>query len=470
MKLYRNAILLAVVMLVVAGAYFGYKTFFYKPPVVDDGSPNLNLIPIVDLVGDYTELDKVTVVNGTETLVFARLTEEVWGVVEPQNVKVDQYKSKAVFINAAPLNASKIIEENCQDLAKYGLDKPSASITVLALDGSQKTVLIGKKTSTGENSYGMISGDETRTVYTISEYTTSKYLYRLADIKDKALFAGVVSDDVTVLQLFRSGKNVFSASMTEDKSWNITSPIAGSADLAKITPMAEAVVKLQAAEYITLNASDKTLYGFDNPQYALRVKTPVRDATLLIGKDKEKEVSAYASFEGSSEVFTVKLADLNFVDRPLKEMIEVFPYIINIDDLVRFDIAFDGHSDVFVLEINKEDRTKSKFYMNGKDASMSDAEGNQLFRLVYREAIGLTMDDVEVGITPSGTPDLSITYTKATGESMKVDYISKDDFQFYVVKNGVYSGILVRKKELDDPQGLRETYAALAQAVNAAQQ
>lgn len=468
MKLYKNAIILAVVLVLVAGGYFGYREFFWTPPVDDPDSPNLNMIPLVSLTEDYNELDTITVVNQGETLVFAKVAEDEWGVIIPENVKVDKYKSKAAFINACPFNASKIISEDEKELTKYGLDKPSATITIKAKDGSQATILIGNKTSTGENHYGMLEGSEKNTVYTISNYVSSKYLYRLEDIKDKAIFYGTVSDDVLSIQLSRKGSIVFAADQKADKSFNITAPISGSADLAKISPMIETIVKLQVSEYITLNAVDLDQYGFNKPQYAIKIKTPNIERNLLIGNEKEREVSAYAHFEGSSEVFVLKLSDLNFVDRPLKEMVEVFAYIVNIDDVVRFELSFDGHYDNFTLEHNVEDKQNSKFYMNGKDASMKDESGNQIFRQVYREAIGLIMDDMDINATPAGTPEMTITYHKSNGEVMKIDYISKDDFHYYVMKNGIYSGILVRKKELDEPEGLRNRYDALVEAVNAA--
>lgn len=77
------------------------------------------------------------------------------------------------------------------------------------------------------------------------------------------------------------------------------------------------------------------------------------------------------------------------------------------------------------------------------------------------------MSEVEPGAKPEGKPEVIITYylKKAPG-TMKVEYIPKDANNYYVVKNGKYSGIVVAKKKFDEPDGLRDTYKKLVQAMS----
>jgi len=457
MKLYRNAIILIIVLAIIVGVYFALDKFLPKEEEVVEN--NGNPFTLIDV--KYDDVSEVIIENSGTTMVFTRTNADEWGLSSPANVRADKYKSKAVVLNLTPLKANKIIEENVKDLEKYGLDKPVV-VTVKTSDGEEKVVEFGKKTLTGENYYARMKGEDT--VYTVSDYYGGKLVIDLNYITDRNLFT-IKAEDITNFTLFRDGQIAFSVYKGEDSSWLLSSPVEGSVDASKLQPVLEKVVGISANEYIDKSPEKLVEYGLDNPRYVIEIQTASATDKIFVGKDKDKGNTAYGMLESNGNVFILPLNSLNFVDKPLKDVIDVFAYIININDVNKVTVSMDGNYDVFDIEHTYDDEGKvksSKFFANGIEVTAEDERGNNYFRNYYRALIGLPMSEVELGANPVGQPEISITYyiTK-NSSSMKVDFISKDDYYYYVMKNGKYSGILVAKKEFDKTDGVREEYRTL---------
>ncbi len=106
--------------------------------------------------------------NGKEQVVVLD-TKGVWSVSAvsstnaPSNVeyKILLQSIEDVLINSANLRAIRIEEHNPEDLAKYGLDKPSALLTLgLASDeGIQKSVMLGGRSGV-DGRYAMVQGQD----------------------------------------------------------------------------------------------------------------------------------------------------------------------------------------------------------------------------------------------------------------------------------------------------------------------
>jgi hypothetical protein len=102
-------------------------------------------------------------------------------------------------------------------------------------------------------------------------------------------------------------------------------------------------------------------------------------------------------------VFSVSLGTFNFLDKPLKEIIEVFAYIVNIDDVNKIKVEMDGYTVDCELQTDKEDRDNDKFFVNGKDVSdLKDDKGSVIFRKYYSALIGVKLSELKVEAQPSG--------------------------------------------------------------------
>jgi len=458
MRLYRNAIILVVVLGLLVGAY----VFINNRDENTDSSKSADIIKILDF--DKDKVTEMTLENKDGKFVFARKDKD-WVATSPADLKINSSAVDSIAINASSLVAEKLIEDNASDLAQYGLAQPSATVTFKLEDGSVKVIEVGDATPTGGAYY--LKEKDNNKVYTIGSYTGEKLLSSKNDLKDKTLFF-VKPEDVIGFTMEKGGGLVFSAKKLEAESWNLTSPIQGNADTAKLGPIIESVVASEVSNFEDENPSDLDKYGLKNPQYSLEVETANSKTKILIGYEKVKGSELYAKLSDSNEVFTLSETSLNFIDKPLKEIIEVFAYIVNIQDVNKIEVEMDGKTVNCDIQTDKDDKDKDKFVVDGIDVSnVKDDKDSQLFRKYYQALIGVTMSEVEPGATPSGNAEITFTYSlKKDPGTMKVEFIPKNDNYYYVKRNGVYTGILVAKSKFDEPEGVRDTYKKLVEGMN----
>ncbi|HHW31170.1 MAG TPA: DUF4340 domain-containing protein [Clostridiaceae bacterium] len=465
MKLYKNAIILIVILGLLTGAYLFVNN--NKRPKEGTGGSN-EIIRIFDLYTD--NMVEMTIENYDGTFVFERATEKVddketkyWKLVSPDNLRVSRDTLNSIAINFSSLVANKIVEEEAQDLSIYGLDNP-VTVTIKMDDGSVYSIQIGDETPTGSGYYA--KEKDSNKVYTISSYTGGKIKVSKKDIREKQLFKEE-KDDIKYFSLERNGQQVFSSSKTEEDTWVMTYPIKGNTYYETVVTMVDAVINTSVIDFVEENPSDFSKYGLDNPRYVFEYQSSKGTTRLLLGNEKVKGKEIYAKLENNNEVYTISMDSFGFIDKPLKEIVEVFAYIVNINDVNKIEVEMDGQVTTSVLETNEEDRSKDKFYVNGKDASMEDSSGRQVFRKYYQALIGVTLSEVDPEGDPSGK-EAEITFTyhlKKDPGIMKVEFIPKDDIYYYVVRNGEYSGILVNKKKFDEPDGVRDSYRKLMEAI-----
>jgi len=458
MKLYRNAIILVIIVALLVGAYFLISRNKADEETEDTGTENL--LKLTDYTSD--EVESVKLQNPDGTFIIVKKDTE-WKLSSPTDFTADSSVLSSIVINAASLTADKLVEENAGNMATYGLDKPII-ITLKLKDGTEKVLEIGNQTPTESGYYGRLSGENK--VYVLGSYSGEKLVIGKNGLRSKAIYS-IASDTINQLSMDRDGQNVFVSEMDANKNWSMVQPIKGSMNSSALTPMLEAVASLTVTDFVEDKPADLSKYGLDKPSYSLGFKTADGKAyKLIMGAEKTKGSDIYVKLDGKDEVYLMDISAFTFLDKPLKEIVDVFAYIVNIDQVKKIDLTMDGKTTTMTLDVytdaeGKTDVDKDKFTVNGKDASGKDDKDKQPFRTFYQSLIGISLDEVDVNGTPAGAPEISINYTLKNG-TMKVDYISKDANYYYVVRNGEYAGILVKKNKGDlGVIGMRESYKTM---------
>lgn len=460
MKLYRNAVILVIIVALMGTAYY----FVNKSKSVGSGTDTTTTTESIKLM-DFTsdKIASVTINSSEGTMVIVK-DGTGWKLSSPTGIKADPSKLSGIVINSASVIAEKVIEENASDLAQYGLDKPVV-INVKLNDGSEKTLELGSQTPTKEAYY--VRMKDTTKVYTLGSYTAEQFLLKKKDIKDKALLA-LKPEDIIALSMDRNGQNLFKAAKLNETDWSLSAPVQGSANATALGAMLTAVTTVTASEFEDGDAPNLADYGLDNPPYVFDFATSSAKYKLLLGKEKVKGSQIYAKLDGSNDVFTLDETPLNFLDKPLKEILDVFAYIVNIDQVNKIELTMDGKTTTLGLDVykgadGKSDPDKDKFTVDGKDASGKNADDKQPFRDFYQAMIGISLDEIDMTGVPSGTPEVSIKYfLKSSPGTMQVDFVSKDANYYYVMRNGKYANIMVSKNKKDfGVLGMKESYKTL---------
>jgi hypothetical protein len=468
MKLYKKTIILVVVLGLLAGAY----AFINNKNSNSEEENDSEEVSIFDL--DRNKISEMMIENGEETLVFVKETvkvkendteveKKVWKISSPEDLRIDVNEVDSIEINASTVKAEKIVEENASDFAQYGLDRP-VTVTIKMDDGTTKAIEVGNETPTKSGFYAQEKGSSR--VFIIDTYTGNKLKAGKNDVRDKRLFTAN-TEEITALSFERGGQIVFSSSRTGDSQWEMTSPLKGNMDIMTVTTMLNALTQASVKEYIEPNVAELERYGLAKPAYAMEFETKSGKERLLLGKENNKGEDIFAIIDGSTEVVTLPVNGFAFLDKPLEEMIEKFAYLVNINDVNKIIVNMDGETVVSELQTNADDPDNDKFFVNGKDVTaLKDENDNVLFKNYYQALIGITIDDVEIGASPSGMAEIAFTYhLNKAPNVVKVEFMPKNDKQYYLFRDGEYTGLVVEKEQFNESEGVRDAYKKLSEAI-----
>ena len=91
---------------------------------------------------DQSKADGIEIVHDGTTALAKNGNE--WGLTKPYKARADFSSAEAVLTSLSSLQMQKIVENEAKDLAKYGLDKPDATITVNS-GSTRASLALGKK-------------------------------------------------------------------------------------------------------------------------------------------------------------------------------------------------------------------------------------------------------------------------------------------------------------------------------------
>ncbi len=461
MKLFRNAIILVVVLGVLAGAYF----FLSNRKAGDTGTAtettDTESIKVMSV--DQEKISSIEFNNENGTFKLSK-KDNAWSIEPEMEFPIDNSIADSSATDFSAIIADKVVEENASDLSKYGLDKPAA-VKVGLTDGTTKEIEIGSVNPTNEGIYVKNKGENK--VYLIGSYYENKLKLNKGHFAVKDIL-NVEAKDVKTISYEKNSELQFAIAITSESEANITAPIKEEAETSEVSKMTAAVVQLKIADVIDDNP-DLAKYGLDKPAFALEYGDGKTSKKILFGKELEKDKIAYAKFSEGKSVFTVDISPLTFLDTKFSDIVNTFVYLPNINNVNKIELTIDGKTIVSDITTVKDDSDKDTFKVDGKDANMKNEKGDSLFRSFYQGLIGITMNKYEPEAKPSGTPEVTIKYyMKPDNKPVTIEYISKDQNYYYAMKNGVYTNRVVLKSKLDEADGIRPTYKALKEAMDKA--
>lgn len=461
MKLFKSTIILLVVLCLLIGAFLFIK---YKNPndtsaagssTTATSSSASDVVKIID--ADRDKIDEVVIENKNGKYVISRKGQDLV-LTYPQNFKVAKNKVDDIILDIPGMQANKVIDEKAKDLSPYGLNTPVATVTIKIKGGTTKVLMVGEQNLVKDSYY--VTVKDTNKVYLINNYIAEKFLLSRKDIIDTALY-NISTADVKQLSMEKKGKLVFAAKK-DGETWMLTAPANRNANDAKITPVIDILAKVTMKELVEENATDLDKYGLKNPSYVLTFSTGAADIKLILGAEKVRNNEIYAKLGDSNTVFIVDETQFTFLDMPLKEFMNNFAYLADIQDVNKIEVTMDGKTTNYEIK----DASQNEFTVDGK-ATSAKADGKSLFRNMYQALIGITASDVETGVDSKGTAEITFTYyLKVAPGTVKIEFIPKDDKYYYVFKNGKYSDIIVAKAKFDEAEGVRDSYKKLMDGIN----
>ncbi|HEX6161801.1 MAG TPA: DUF4340 domain-containing protein [Vicinamibacterales bacterium] len=257
---------------------------------------------------DRDNADSLTLAKGASAIEMARAGTE-WKVVRPVPSRSDYSAIEGFLTRLASANMSKLVEEKPADLAKYGLDKPSMTVTIGA--GSAKTVLQVGKTEGGDTYAKDASRPMVFTVDTTLQGDLNKSFddYRKKEMFD---FRPFYVDRLRAVLDAPGGPKTYEfekqapAKPGELETWKVTRVGGAShtADQAAMDDLLNKLVAIRAESYVDA----KTKTGLDKP--ALVISASYDEGKFERVRFGEVAETAYGIRDGETGVAKIEMTSL----------------------------------------------------------------------------------------------------------------------------------------------------------------
>ena len=433
MKLYKNIIIISVIILLLLGAFLavcfmmpGEKT----PQVVENSE-----IETVNVFSVDSELVTKISVKSQEEEYYITKNGDEWTLSGESGLNVSKTKMQSLVYVTSSVSATKIISENSQDAEKFGFNVNSSSITVYTRDGNSKTLLIGDTTLDKENVYIKLSDEDT--IYLKS---ASGIKSLIPDYKS-FINMELVSVDLSNLSLLthvyieKDGNTPIKLEYTEvdegSRAWRMLSPVYAEVNGQVLSDnVLTNISEFKASQIAEAHPDDISLYGFDKPYAEFSIGYDQKTTKLIFGD--EYNGYRFVMISGFDTVYMVKTSELDFLDVPYQNLMSRLIHVEYLDKISKVEVTTKDES--ILMEANE-----SSYRINGQEIEKSR------FSKAYQAIIGISLDSVDLSPATNVTPDVTIKYTRKDGSVAKVDFISVSERNYRALVDGKGNCIAAKK-------------------------
>lgn len=378
-------------------------------------------------------------------------TEYYWTSPELDGVDHNDSTIGSFVRCMAGLSASSMVEENAQDLEKYGLADPAAEVKVTFDDGTSADICFGIRNPAASNYvYCLTNGGSD--VMQVSYYSAGSAFYDIRDFVNLVLTEAYDANNAKELDYLVIDRkdldeevrieymaDVAAESEKEDSvittfnTHRITSPITAELDTTKGQTFCYGLYSLTASscEYIDPTEQEIADDGLDDPFCKVSFKYGGKARVLLLGNEIRTESSDdesseslssvtgyYAMFEGGNIIYSISTDNAPWYTFQVQDIMSrrpISPYIYTIDTLTVttpdgeyvFKVSGDADDHVFTCgDTVLNDSSFKSFYQHlitsmGEELYFSDEKPepyitlNFKYREEYYDTYGRSEDTIE---------------------------------------------------------------------------
>ncbi len=408
-------------------------------------------------------VESVDVVNATETLhvvhsgTIPDSTAPRYVFSSYENVPMDYAVIGTLANNANGLTSNDVIEENCTDMSKFGLDPPAITVDVKFETGYESKLLIGNETPKGAENYVAVEGSNT--VYTVTSSRLANYSKTLFDFADKTILAEPSQDEYPGISSLRIQRedldyDIYIAhnEKTDDPDYQsgtistqlMLEPVEANLAVERSTEITNGMFGLYASGIYSLRCkeSDIAEAGLKDPFCTVEMKTDDGGDYVLYLSEPFTDgdgKSCYAMMKDGKIIYIVNADDAKWVSvMPIDIASKIFigEYVWNISEL---SIKCDGVDDKFIIkakEPNAEvDTRTSENYITTLNGKEFDSER---YRLFYSFLISANAEEFAVNVDkPDAEPMAVLEYTESySNKTKKLEFYDYSNMTALVVVDG----------------------------------
>ncbi len=290
----RNLLIAAVLLAVLSGAVWYSKQHPPSTNTPTAATPKLVDIPEKDI--QSIELKK----KDGHTLTLQRQAGK-WAITGPEQWRADQDAATSLSSALNPVSADSVVEEKAPDLAKYGLNAPTLTVTVHRTNGKSDQVVFGDDVPAGSLVYAQANGNPK--VYAVASSVKTSLDKSANDLRDKRLLT-FDTNKLTRIDL-AAGKSDLEFGKNNQNEWQILKPGPFRADSFQVEELlrklADAKMDLSSSG---ADDSKKAASGFatGSPDATVKVSDSTGTQTLEVRKNKDDYYAKSSVVDGAYKV------------------------------------------------------------------------------------------------------------------------------------------------------------------------
>ncbi len=398
-------------------------------------------------------------------------TAGTWELVSADQFNLNVYAVQAICNAFCDLRSEKTVAFNCGNTAEYGFENP-VKVQVYTIETGEENpyiLYVGDNTPTYESYYAMVDGSND--VYTIDYSSGSMFCVAKNTLKNMYLF-DTYSSSLNYIRQEQNGKTVMEIERSDSGIWQLKSPeVKQEIDRSAMDTLASTLVRLTVSGYLRDNPESLSEYGLDQPVMKLTLKgraadhdqTPMNEE-IWFGKnlsDRQEETEMYGYFVKTKQVFKILRADYAAINQTLASYLNPYCITVGIADLKGISIDM---GEVYDLKAELAlDSANEKYSLNGRE--ITDADVLSKYQDFYQSVTLLRFTDLDLDAKPEGDPAITIRYDFRDGTVQELTFIKQAENNFYLMRNGEYSGMTVRLNRFTSVNSITKTYEALTYAM-----
>ena len=242
---------------------------------------------------------------------------EQWEIVDRGKTKADADEIKRFLRLVRNFKVKKFLDENPESLKEYGLDAPSARLTLEPGKESEPlTLLVGNKIE-GEGFYGKVEGANNVVLFGFQLVETLSK--KPVDFMPKALF-DFKQENVSRIHL-RTGDEKILLVRNKEDGWAIIKPIQADADSSTINSLLFDLKSARVKEFINTSIKKPELFGLDSAKKVLTVDLgDDKSWTLELGNKSGDGKHYFGRRAGEALIFTISSDTTDKLFRSLHDL------------------------------------------------------------------------------------------------------------------------------------------------------
>ena len=441
----RNVFILIAILILAIVAYV--CVILYNKSV--EAKADTDKISVLNL--SSSDIDKVAYTNSEGTLSFTK-SGESWTYDGDKDFPLNGTNIESIVSTAGALSAARLLEDNLDNISKYGLETPSYTLVLTDSKGVQTTLYIGDLNPVSGNYYAYTSLEDK--VYMI-DGTLISYL-------ESGLYDMVTYDTIPTMSLtnmrtieyldadtnlnieyFKDGNEQYDyigGNYWFVKEADATYSVADTTEMSNIDSKISSLAFAGCVDY-SATTDELSGYGLASPAATLKihyVESDVeKDFTLYIGS-VDSNGNYYVKTNLSDAVYLMAADTVTYFTGLNKtDLVNKTPFYVPVTtmDSMVISMADNTWDIVFTNTKDKDGNTQTTYSVNGKELSSKDFGG-------FYDSLKTMTAEMSNSENLSGTPYITITYNRNT------DYLKTVTINLYTYNASFYAANVNGKNSL----------------------